>query len=187
MLKSSATKAVLVLAAVCAFSVHPTKLSADAITWEIAGGTQMAGMAGMPKDFVSGWFTYDSTTNTYTDVDIVVSDDPNPIFTHVDVPGDTYATSDLVGDSSSTFLDLLDTGTGTEFQLYFEDSLTDDVVAGVDPTGIHLLTDDGATLADYENPGSIPFNTSVYTTPEPGTLLLLGSGLLAVARRLRTK
>jgi PEP-CTERM motif len=45
----------------------------------------------------------------------------------------------------------------------------------------------GSTSADFNSLGSAQFNVNVSPVPEPGTILLLGSGLLGIGFRLRSK
>jgi hypothetical protein len=154
--------------------LHPDKLLASTVDWTIATGATMAGGAS-----VAGSFDYDATSNTYSNVAIIVWDHFSPPNT---VPGDTYITEEVLEDSYDLELDLFDTSANTGFQLYFESALTD--AGGVVPTGLHLLV--GDDTVDLEYPGDIPFNTSV-SRPEPKTVLMLVLGMLAMAgaHRLR--
>jgi hypothetical protein len=154
----------------CALSLHPAKLLADTVSWAIADNTSFAGGGEL-----SGSFQYDAPDNIYSDVHVIAGDDEgtlDPVF----VPGDTYTTSDVTADSNASELDLLDSGTGTEVQLYFLGGLSD--AGGAESTGLHLVTD-GETV-DYEAPGNISFNASVAPAPEPGTTLLMVFGVAAV-------
>jgi hypothetical protein len=154
--------------------VHPASLVAETIDiWTVAPGTLLAGGAS-----VSGSFSYDATTNTYSAVDLTVSDDPAPP-SDVEAPADTYLTAEVVS-GTSTYLFLSDPSNGTQLQFYFLNALTDD--GGSDALGIHDLGSNG--FVDYESPGTIPYNAEISSpTPEPGTLLTLGIGLLAVWRK----
>jgi hypothetical protein len=92
------------------------------------------------------------------------------------VPGDTYTTSDILGNSTSTFLDLFDTQAGTGLQLYFLSPLTN--AGDTSPLGIHLLV--GANTVAYEA-GNGSYNDSITAAPEPQTTLLMLFGIIAVA------
>lgn len=170
-------KTLIAATAFSALALFPTGLMASTVTWNI-WGQQMTGGAS-----VNGSFQYDADTNTYSNVDITVSQDNTPLYYNGIVPADTYTTSMIAGDSNSTELDLHD-GTAYWFQLYFESGLTDS--GGTQATGFHLLN--GAGLADVEAPGTIPYNAEVTTdTPEPATGLLsflaVGAGLVFAGRR----
>jgi len=157
------------------FSLHPASLFADTVElWAVAPGTIMAGGAS-----VTGSFEYDATANTYSDVNLVVSDDPS--VGTVLIPADTYTTGDVALASNSSALFLPDTGTGTELDLFFFSPLTD--AGGADAMGIHLL----GAIEDFESPGTIPYNASISgsSAPEPGTLLTLGAGMLVIWRKRR--
>ena len=145
---------------------------ADAMPWFINGSTMMSGGGA-----VSGSFDYNADSGVYSLVDISVGADVG-----LGSPADNYTTANLVGGSNSTFLDLYDASLSEELQLYFLNPLTN--AGGTVATGIHLLYG-GNT--DYEYPGSVPYNTSVSSTPEPGAGTLLAIGLVAVVAGSRRR
>jgi hypothetical protein len=175
-LKTIFTKIVVTLSLACVFSLYPAKLLASGITWTIANNTFLAGGASL-----EGSFQYDAGANTFTNVDVTVSDDDNPFFYSGTVPGDTYTTSDIVSGSSASELELNDAAAGTGLNLFFGYWTPDLTGAGGTVSmGVNLLVD-GYGVADVEGPGTIPYNTSATgTAPEPQTAFLMLAGVLAV-------
>jgi hypothetical protein len=164
--KDILTKTVFAAGLVCVLSLHPANLLADTLTWTIADNTFMRGGGA-----VSGSLGYDAdaVSNPYSNVSIAVATDNG-------VPGETYITSEIIGESS-TFLDLLDSVTQSEVQLYFLNPLTD--AGGTDPMGIHLLSGGNPNPVDYEA-GNGGYNALI-ATPEPQSALMLLLGILCVS------
>jgi hypothetical protein len=172
--KGTLTKIVITLGLACVFSLSPAKLLAADITWTIANNTFLAGGASL-----EGSFQYDANTNDFTNVDVTVSDDDNPLFYGGVVPGDTYTTGEIVSGSASE-LELNDPTAGTGINLFFGYWTPDLTGAGGTVSmGVNLVVDSYGVV-DYEGPGTIPYNTSVSGTPEPQTAVLMLAGVLAV-------
>ena len=176
--KGILTKIAGTLGLACVFTLQPPTLLAGTITWTIAENTFMAGGAS-----VEGSFQYDADalSNNFSNVAITVGNDATPLFSADPVQGDSYTSANIVS-GSDTLLDLLDSSTGTELQLYFQgEGLTD--AGGTEAMGLHVLVN--GNLADYEA-GDHAYAASIEgTAPEPATtfMMLLGIAGVLVSKR----
>jgi hypothetical protein len=132
---------------------------------------------------LSGTITINTTTNLISDASVTVSGFPGfatTTFTFADL---TSQGIDNGSSSNAYFADF--TSGSSDLQLVFETTSSDGSLTGF--TGVVLCTQvsgcgDPSQL-DYLDNGTDPITyvtSNSYSTPEPGTLLLLGSGLVGL-------
>jgi hypothetical protein len=131
---------------------------------------------------LSGTITINTTTNLISDASVTVSGFPGFATT-------TFTFADLTDqgiDNGSSNGYVADFTSGTsDLQLVFETTSADGSLTGFE--GVVLCTQDSGcgdpSQLDYLDNGTDPITyvtSNSYSTPEPGTLLLLGSGLVGL-------
>jgi hypothetical protein len=156
--------------------------SATSITWTFSDATFVSG------GLATGSFAYDADTNTFSAISITVSGSP------------------VGGDGTYTALDP-NFPSGASLPVFVPNASLSDFTGTflVVPQLANVMTDAGGTISIVPDihgiqvcdstcgissevnvfAGGFITTTPVTSTPEPSSVLLLGSGLCALARRLR--
>ncbi len=175
---------ILILVALVVLVLAPSA-QADPITWTLVGVTSLGST-------ITGSFTYNADTQTYSDIDIVTTGGSV-------IPNTTYAWLANFSLGVPGAIDMVDSAAANQtnadlLALIFATPLTD--AGGT----INLYATQQGRCADAGCTGAWPYGPDNYivtevtgtvvastAVPEPGTLVLLAGGLLAACGTIRRK